>query len=69
MKKRSYPSQSILGILYRRALEFKNKHPDLFEDIDDPTNSFTKVRVTSTFNLREIIFVSFSPMKRIFGST
>ncbi len=57
MKKSSYPSQSILGILYRRALEFKNKNPNLFEgqDIDDPTNSFIKV---NKFNIhRQINFI------------
>lgn len=47
MKKCSYQSQSILGILYRRAVEFKNKNLNLFEgqDIDDPINSFIKVNI------------------------
>ncbi|CAF1332700.1 unnamed protein product [Rotaria sp. Silwood1] len=44
MKNPSYQSQSILGILYRKALDFKNQNPKLFEgpDINDSTNIFTK---------------------------
>ncbi|CAF1034878.1 unnamed protein product [Rotaria sordida] len=34
MKTPSYESQSILGILYRQALNFKNQNPQLFEDQD-----------------------------------
>lgn len=32
MKKNSYESQSILGKLYRKALEFKNSNPDHFKN-------------------------------------
>jgi len=48
MKNRSYPSQSILGILYRKALDFKNQNPTLFEvqDINNSLVSFAKVSVT-----------------------
>ncbi len=48
MKNPSYPSQSILGILYRNALDFKNQNPTLFEvqDIHNPLVSFAKVSVT-----------------------
>jgi hypothetical protein len=45
MKTSSYKSQSILGNLYRRALDFKKQNPNLFEaqDSNDSTNFFTKV--------------------------
>jgi hypothetical protein len=48
MKNPSYPSQSILGILYRKALDFKNQNPTLFEvqDINNPLVPFAKVSVT-----------------------
>lgn len=47
MKNRSYPSQSILGVLYRRALQFKNENPRLFEGegLDDPTSRVAQVSV------------------------
>ncbi|CAF4060399.1 unnamed protein product [Rotaria sordida] len=62
MKNPSYESQSILGILYRRALEFKNQHSTLFkgQDMNDSTNSSTKfngrnfrfyVRVRTALNI------------------
>jgi len=45
MKKNSYSSESILGILYRKALQFIEKNPSLFddEDLDNPSNCFSKV--------------------------
>ncbi|CAF5147437.1 unnamed protein product, partial [Rotaria sp. Silwood1] len=44
MKKNSYQSQSILGILYRRVLDFKNQNTKLFQyqDVNDSINSSTK---------------------------
>ncbi|CAF2732560.1 unnamed protein product [Rotaria sp. Silwood2] len=44
MKKPSYQSQSILGILYRKALDFKNQNPKLFEgqEMADSINPSTK---------------------------
>ncbi len=39
------------GILYQKAVEFKKKNSHLFDDqySNDPTNPFTKVRVTYYF--------------------
>jgi carbon starvation protein CstA len=47
MKKCSYQSQSILGILFRRAVDFKNQNQHLFEDQDTivSINSSAKVSV------------------------
>ncbi len=57
MKQSSYPSQSILGILYRRALQFRNENPKLFEgeDTNVSTNYATQVGVIS---LEEMILLS-----------
>ena len=34
MRDNSYPSQSILGILHRRALQFKKENATLFNDVN-----------------------------------
>ncbi|CAF1146461.1 unnamed protein product [Rotaria sordida] len=78
MKNPSYESQSILGILYRRALEFKNQHSTLFngQDMNDSTNSSTKfngrnfrfyVRVRTALNINPHII--HQELYSIFDST
>ncbi|CAF4290881.1 unnamed protein product [Rotaria sp. Silwood2] len=44
MKTLSYQSESILGIIYRKALNFKTQNPQLFEgqDINDSINTSTR---------------------------
>ncbi len=45
MRDHSYPSQSILGILYRKAVQFKKENPDRFNDAntDDLMNYSAQV--------------------------
>ncbi len=45
LKENSYPSQTILGILYRKGLQFKRENSNLFKEgnIDEQINYLAQV--------------------------